>query len=75
MCDLNNEIIRIVDPGPLPIGGGLARPDEAGLRSGWYLVAASDKARMSSLFGPFPSRAAARFIGTSAQSLGLMVPG
>lgn len=75
MCDLNNEIIRILDPGPLPKGSRPAAQDGMELRSGWYLVAAPVKTKMASLFGPFPSRSAARFFGTSARSLGLMVPG
>lgn len=72
MCNLTNEIIRISGSVPTPRGVGAGTPETGELRAGWYLVAAPAKTQGTSLMGPFPSRVTARFIGTSAQSLGLL---
>ena len=71
MSNLNNEIIRINESAP-GFRGGAGMADAGELCAGWYVVAAPAKTRVTSLMGPFPSRVAARFIGASAQSLGLL---
>jgi hypothetical protein len=69
---LKNEIIRISGSLPTPQGVGAVTLETGALRAGWYLVAGPAKTQETSLMGPFPSRVTARFIGTSAQSLGLL---
>lgn len=67
MTCADSAIVQVSEGSPLLANFGLFRP-------GYYLMLSKGRRRLRRPIGPFPSAVAAKIVGTSACSLGLLVP-